>query len=36
MSETTLAYVERLADQLPVDEQISLLEHSARVSFRTE
>ena len=30
MPETTLADVERLADQLPVDEQISLLEHVAR------
>jgi hypothetical protein len=28
--ETTLADVERLADQLPVDKQISLLEHVAR------
>ena len=30
MGETTLADVERLADQLPVEEQISLVEHVAR------
>ena len=30
MGETTLADVQRLADQLPVEEQINLLEHLAR------